>query len=159
MFYIVLNFLKKCSISHLFLELYLIPIFRRCMFHNRFLFLLKHICFDSVNSKPYKFERERFVATQDFFEICYGNFVGSIILKDYSSLDEALYVMLAQVAFKQNNPKNLAMYGILLKSISSACYSYKHQSYVYCCKTVGKPSGYFVTWTLNCIKTLVIELR
>ena len=65
------------------------------MFHNRFLFLLKHICFDSVNSKPDKFERERFVVTQDFFEICYGNFVGSIILKDYSSLDEALYVMLA----------------------------------------------------------------
>lgn len=129
MYYIVLNFLKNHSIWHLFQDLYLILMFRGCMLHNRYLFLLKHICFDNVNSKPDKFEREGFVATQDFFEICYGNFVGSIILEDYLYLAETLYLMLTNkwlwlgyaMAFKQNYPKNPAKYGILLKSISSSC--------------------------------------
>ena len=60
------------------------------MFHYRFLLFLKHICFDNVNSKPDKFGKGRFVATEDFFEIYYENFVGSIILEDYLSLDQTL---------------------------------------------------------------------
>ena len=71
MYYRALKFLKNYSLSNLFLELYFIPMFMGCMLHNRFLFLLKHICFDNINSRPDKFEEERFVATQDFFDISY----------------------------------------------------------------------------------------
>lgn len=94
MYYRALKFLKNYSLSNLFLELYFIPMFMGCMLHNRFLFLLKHICFDNINSRPDKFEEERFVATQDFFDISYWNFVGSLILEDYFPLDETLYLML-----------------------------------------------------------------
>ena len=48
------------------MKLYLIPVFRGCMLQKRFLFILKHIYFVNINRKTDRFERERFLAVQDF---------------------------------------------------------------------------------------------
>ena len=61
---------------------------------------------------------------------------------DYLIIDEILYPMSTQVSFKQYNPDKPAKYGMLLKSINSARYSYTYQTIVYHGKPVGEPDNY-----------------
>ena len=150
--------LNNHSIDILFSNKYGLPVFGACMSRLRFKFILAHICFDDFKTRETRWQRDRFAALRELFEECNKNFAKILIPEDYLSLDETLYPMRNQVAFKQFNPDKPAKYGVLFKSINCARYPYTYQTHVYCGKPEGDPDENYVTGTLNYITTLVEKL-
>ena len=134
--------LNNHSTEILFSNKHGLPVFGACMSRNRFKFLMAHICFDQYSEREARWQKDRFAAMRDLFEECNINFAKSLIPEDYLSLDETLYPMRTQVAFKQFNPDKPAKYGILFKSINCARYPYTYQTHVYCGKPEGDPDEY-----------------
>ena len=60
-----------------------------------------------------------------------------IIVDEYSSIDECLYSMGNEVAFKCYNPNKPNPYGINIKCLNSVKYPYTHRSEVF----AGKPAN------------------
>ena len=65
------------------------------------------------------------------------NFAKHLLPEDFISLDETLYPMRTQVAFKMYDPDKPAKYGILFKSLNCARYPYTYYSHVFS----GKPES------------------
>ena len=136
-----------------------LPVFGATMSRLRFQFMLAHLSFDNLDTRPERWKTDRFTAMREFFEQCNDRFGAALVPEDYISLDETLYPMRTQVNFKQYNPDKPAKYGLLFKSLNSARYPYTYQSHVYC----GKPqdessSDHYVQGTINYIKYLVEKL-
>ena len=74
------------------------------------------------------------------------------------TIDETLYPMRNQIAFKQYNPDKPATYGLLFKSINCARYPYTYQSHVYSGKPVGDPSCHYVQGSDSYIRYLMTKL-
>ena len=77
---------------------------------------------------------------RELFEDCNTRFGKMLVPEDYLSLDETLYPMRTQIAFKQYNPNKPAKYGMLFKSINCSRNPYTYQSHVYCGKPEGEPN-------------------
>ena len=112
-----------------------------------------HLCFDDFQTHRERWQGERFTALRDIFETCNENFIRTMAPSDYVTIDETFYPMCTQVSFKQYNPNKPAKYGMLFKSVNSACYPYTYQTIVYHGKPVGEPSTYYVTGTDKIIQS------
>lgn len=132
------------------------PMFGATMSRMRFQFLLAHLSFDDITTRPERWQCDRFTAIRDFFEECNKIFAKILIPEDYLLIDETLYPMRTQINFKQYNPNKPAKYGLLFKSINSARYPYTQQTHAYCGKPEGMPDlQYYVTGTIEYVKLLV----
>ena len=146
------------SINKLFSEKYGPPIYAATMSRNRFVFLLKHICFDDERTRDERWNEDRFAAIRELFESFNNECMSCLVPGDYLSLDETLYPMRTQISFKQFNPSKPAKYGLLYKSINAARYPYTFIATPYCGKPVSGVGPYYVQGTENIVKYLVERL-
>ena len=116
---------------------------------------MQHLLFDDPDTRADRWKSDRSAALRTLFEDCNKGVRKHIIPDDYLSLDETLYPMQTQIAFKQYNPDKPAKYGMLFKSINAARYQYTHQSHVNCGKPEGTPSEHYISGTIEYIKYLV----
>ena len=135
-----------------------LPMFGATMSHQRFKFILAHLCFDDAETRPERWKRDRFAALREFFELCNDRFARMLIPEDYLTIDETLYPIRTQIAFRQYNPDKPAKYGLLFKSINCARYPYTYQAHIYAGKPEGDPNEFYVSGTDNYIKFLVNKL-
>ena len=150
--------LTKHNLNLLFSDKKGLPIFGATMSRLRYQFIIKHLCFDDIDTRPERWKSDRFAAMRKLFEECNNSFGAALVPEDYISLDETLYPTRNQVNFKQYNPNKPAKYGILFKSMNSARYPYTYQSHVYSGKPTEKPNEFYVQGTENYIKFLVERL-
>ena len=120
----------------------------------RFKFLLRHLCLDDKATRQECCVHDRFAAMRDMFEACNETFAKCLVHKDLS-IDETLYPMRNQVAFKQYNPSKPSKYCILFKPLNSARYPYTYQTHFYCGKPESEPTEHYVCRVINYIKYLV----
>ena len=134
------------------------PVFGATMSRQRFEFISSHICFDDIHTRNERWSHDRFTCMREILEECNKNFSRAVVPADYLTIDETLYAMRNQIAFKQYNPDKPAKYGMLYKSINSARYPYTHHTHVYCGKPEGDPTDFYVSGTINYVKFLVEKL-
>lgn len=135
------------------------PVFGATMSKNRFKFLMQNIKFDDAETRPRRWNSDRFAAFRAIFEMLNNNCSKHVVPDDYLSLDETLYPMRVQISFKQFNPSKPAKYGLLFKSINAARYPYSFMMVVYSGKPVGVPSEYYVPGTDEIVKSMVSRLQ
>ena len=98
--------------------------FSAVMSRNIFTFILHNLSSDNDATRNERWKKDRFAAFRDFFE-CFNTQCMLVLSPgDYLSLDETLYPMRTQIAFKQFNPSKPSKYGLLFKSINAARYAY-----------------------------------
>ena len=90
-------------------------VFGAIMSKNRFRFLKGNICFDKPQERTQLWETDRFAAVKEIWEIFNSNFSKHVAPSEYLSIDETLYPMRQQIAFRQYNPNKPHRYGLLLK--------------------------------------------
>ena len=115
------------------------------------------LSFDDLDSRPERFQSDRFAAFRYFFEEFNNNCSKHLVPGEFLSLDETLYPMRHQIAFRQYNPNKPAKYGLLFKSLNAAGYPYLFCSIVYAGKPVGVPGKFYLQGTDNYMKSLVEE--
>lgn len=135
------------------------PVFGATMSKNRFKFLLQNISFDDSETRPQRWNSDRFAAFREIFEMLNVNCARHVIPDDFLSLDETLYPMRVQISFKQFNPSKPAKYGLLFKSINAARYPYTFLVVVYSGKPKGPPGEYYVPGTDEIVKSMVSRLK
>ena len=135
------------------------PIFTATMSINRFLFLHANLTFDDIDTRKDRWELDKFTAFRRIFEIFNTNCASAVNPSDYLSLDETLYPCRVKVPFKQYNPKKLAKYGILYRSLNSARFPYTYQTAVYSGKPSTLPSPYYAQGISPTVKQLINDLE
>ena len=90
-------------------------VFGAIMSKNRFRFLKGNIYFDKPQERTQLWETDRFAAVKEIWEIFNSNFSKHVAPSEYLSIDETLYPMRQQIAFRQYNPNKPHRYGLLLK--------------------------------------------
>ena len=82
-----------------------------------------------------------------------------LVPSEYLAIDETLYPMHHQIAFRQYNPNKPAKYGLLFKSINDARFPYTYQSTIYSGKPEQGNGPHYIEGTENHVKYLVSELE
>ena len=103
-------------------------VFGAIMSKNRFRFLKGHICFDNPQERTQLWETERFASVREIWEIFNSNFSKHVAPSEYLSVDETLYPMRQQIAFRQYNLNMLHRHGLLLKSLHDAGFPYAYKA-------------------------------
>ena len=96
--------LNNRGVTHIFSDRMGHPVFGGAMSRNRFSFLLGHLCFDDADTRRQRWETDRFAAFREFFSKFNDQCSTQMVPSEYLSLDETLYPMRTQIAFKQYNP-------------------------------------------------------
>ena len=113
------------STNAMFYEIFGNPVFSAAKSRNRFQFLIAHISFDDLITRPTHWQHDRFAAFRKIFEEFNKNRGKFLVCNDYYlSLDETLYPTRTQISFKQFNPSKPAKYGMLYKSINACRYPF-----------------------------------
>ena len=104
---------------------------------DRMKLLLSTLAFDDPETRKEKCPYDRFAAARPIFEMLNYNTSKYVLPSLYLSIDETLYPMSHQVAFRQYNPLKPHRYGLLLKSLNRASflYTYKPSKHLLVCKT------------------------
>ena len=103
-------------------------IFGATMSQQRMKFLLAHITFDDKSTCKDWWPSDRFAAWRDIFEIFNKNCSKYVIPSEYLAINETLYPMRHQMAFRQYNKKKPHKYGLALTSISHPRFLFYLQS-------------------------------
>ena len=78
---------------------------------------------------------------------------------EYLSIDETLYLMRQQIAFRQYNPNKPRRYGLLLKSLNDARFPYTYKAVPYAAKPKAGDGPYYLKSTIDYIKYLVTKVE
>ena len=132
-----------------------LPMFGAVMSRDRFMFLISRISFDNPDTRTDRWKRDRFAAFREFFELFNENCSRYITPGEFLSIDETLYPMRHQIAFRQYNPDKPAKYGMLFKSLNAAGFPYLHRTIVYSGRPEGEPNEYYNKGTSSYVKALV----
>ena len=100
------------------------PIFGAIFFINRAKFLLASISFISRNDCINNFPEDRFSSCRPIFELFNANCSKYLVPTLYMTIDETLYPMRHQIAFRQYNPNKPHKYGLLCKSLNDASFPF-----------------------------------
>ena len=134
-------------------------VFGAIMSKNRFRFLKGHICFDDPQESTRLWETDRFAAVREIWEIFNSNLSKHVAPSEYLSIDETLYPMRQQIAFRQYNPNKPHRYGLLLKSLNNARFPYTDKSVTYAAKPKAGDCPYYLKSTIDYMKYLVTEME
>ena len=135
------------------------PVFSATMSRDRFKFVVAHLTFDDVKQRPVLWKSDRFAALRAMFEKFNKNCSKWLEPSEFLSLDETLYPMRHQIAFRQYNPDKPAKYGLLFKSINDARYPFTYTSAVYAGKPEVGQGPYYLSGTENIVKHLIENLQ
>ena len=75
------------------------------------------------------------------------------------TIDETLYPMRHQIAFRQCHPNNPHKYGVLLKSLNDARFPYTYKALPYAAKPTAGDGPFYISSTADYIKNLVIRTK
>ena len=78
---------------------------------------------------------------------------------EYLSIDETLYLMRQQIAFRQYNPNKPRRYGLLLKLLNDARFPYTYKAVPYAAKPKAGDGLYYLKSTIDYIKYLVTKVE
>ena len=78
---------------------------------------------------------------------------------EYLTIDETLYPMRHQIAFRQCHPNNPHKYGVLLKSLNDARFPYTYKALPYAAKPTAGDGPFYISSTVDYIKNLVIRTK
>ena len=84
-----------------------------------------------------------------------GRMKSALVPVEYFSIDETLYAMHHQIAFRQYNPNKSAKYRLLYKSVNDALSTLTYQVIPYYEKPVDVNGSYLLGGTENYVKHLV----
>ena len=90
------------------------------MSQQRMKFLLANITFDDLEERGQCCPSDRFAAARKLFKGFNRNCSNFLYPSEFLSLDETLYLMRHQIAFREYNPNNPHWYGLLDKSSNDA---------------------------------------
>ena len=134
-------------------------VFGATMSRDTFKFLISNIMFDDKNEREMNWPHDRFAAARVLFMMFNNNCTKYIIPSEYLAIDETLYPMRHQIAFRQYNPNKPAKYGLLFKSINDARFPFTYQATVYAGKPESGNGPYYIDKTENYIKYLVTQIE
>ena len=134
-------------------------VFGAIMSKNCFRFLKGHICFDDPQESTRLWETDRFAAVREIWEIFNSNILKYVAPSEYLSIDETLYPMRQQIAFRQYNTNKPHHYGLLLKSLNDARFPYAYKAVPYAAKPKAGDSPYYLKSTINYIEYLITEME
>ena len=126
--------------------------FGAIMSKNRFKFLLSHITFDDYSDWEKNWPKDCFAAIRPVWELFNKNLGKYIAPSEYLTIDETLYPMRHQIAFRQYDPNKPHKYGVLFKSLNEARFPYIFKSVPY----AAKPT---INSTINHVKYLVSQTK
>ena len=134
-------------------------VFGAIMSKNRFRCLKVHICFDSPQERIQLWETNRFAAVREIWEIFNSNLSKYVSPSEYLSIDETLYLMRQQIAFRQYNHNKPHRYGLLLKPLNDARIPYIYKAVLYAAKPKAGHGPYYLQSSIDYIKYLVTEVE
>ena len=103
--------------------------------------------------------QDSFAAASVLFMMFNNNCIKHGIPSEYLAIDETLYPMRHQIAFRQYNPNKPAKYGLLFKFINDARFPFTYQATVYAGKPESGNGPYYIDKTENYIKYLVTQME
>ena len=104
-------------------------------------------------------ETDRFAAVREILEILNSNLSKHAAPSEYLSVDEALYPMRQQIAFRQFNLNKADLYGLLQKSLNDARFPYTYKAVPYAAKPRAGDGPYQLKSTIDYIKYLVTKME
>ena len=78
---------------------------------------------------------------------------------EYLTIDETLYPMRHQIAFRQYNPNKPHKHSVLLKSLNDARFPYTDKALPYAAKPTAGDGPFYISSTADYIKNLVIRTK
>ena len=132
-------------------------IFGATMSQQRMKFLLANITFDDPEERAQNWPSDRFAAARPLFEQFNKNCSKYVYPSEYLSLDETLYPMRHQIAFRQYNPNKPHKYGLLVKSLNDARVPFTYKAVPYSGKPENGDGPYYIDNTEQYVKYLVNE--
>ena len=133
--------------------------FGAIMSKNRFKFLLSHITFDNHIDCENNWPTDRFAAMRPVWELFNSNLGKYVAPSEYLTIDETLYPMRHQIAFRQYNPNMPHKYGVLLKPLNDARFPYTYKALPYAAKPTAGDGPFYISSTADYIKNLVIRTK
>ena len=132
--------------------------FGATMSGSRFTFLLSHLRFDDPETRPQRWKSDRFAAIRELFEMFNENLSKFLVPSAYLSIDETLYPMRHQIAFRQYNPNKPHHYGLLLKSLNDATKPFTYKAVPYAGRPADGTGPYYLETTIDYVKYLVCQV-
>ena len=129
------------------------------MSKNRFKFLLSHITFDNHIDRENNWPTDRFAAMRTVWVLLNSNLGKYVAPSEYLTIDETLYPMRHQIAFRQYNPNIPHKYGVLLKPLNDARFPYTYKALPYAAKPTAGDGPFYISSTVDYIKNLVIRTK
>ena len=111
--------------------------FGAIMLKNRLKFLLSHVTFDNYIDRENNWLTDRFAAMWSVRERFNSNLGKYVAPSEYLKIDETLYPMRHQIAFRQYNPSKPHKYGVLLKSMNHERFPYTYKALPYAAKATA----------------------
>ena len=133
--------------------------FDAIMSENRFKFLLSHIRFDDYSDREKNWPTDCFAAMQPVWELFNKNLGKHIAPSEYLRIDETLYPMKHQIAFRQYNPNKPHKYEVLFKSLNETRFPYTFKSVPYVAKPISGDGPYCINSTIDYVKYLVSQTK
>ena len=115
--------------------------------------------FGDETTRGDRWKQDRFTVIRDFLEMFNEQSMTCLRACEYLSLDETLYPMRTQIAFKQYNPNKPAKYSLLFKSINAARYPYTYITAPYAGKPQEEGGKFYFPGTETITKHLVSTLH
>ena len=131
------------------------PIFSAIFSKNRAKFLLASLSFIDRENCMQNFPSDRFASVRPMFELFNANCSKYLIPSPYLTIDETLYPMRHQIAFRQYNPNKPHKYGLLSKSLNDASFPFTYKTAPYAGKPTNGDGPYYICSTENYVKYLV----
>ena len=122
-------------------------------------FLLANITFDDPDEHVQCWPSDRFAAARTLFEGFNKNCSKFLYPSEFPLLDETLYPMWHQTAFRQYNPNKPHQYGLLVKSLSDKQVPFTYKAAPYSGKSKDGNGPYYVDHIENYVKYLVEEFE
>ena len=129
------------------------------MSKNQFKFLLRHITSDNHIDRENNRPTDRFAAMRPVWELFNSNLGKYVALSEYLTSDETSYPMRHQIALRQYNPNKPHKYGVLLKSLTDARFSYTCKALPYAAKPTAGDGQFCTNSIADYLKNLVIRTK
>ena len=133
--------------------------FEAIMSKNRFKFLLIHITFDNHIDRENNWPTDGFAAMQPVWELFNSNLIKYAASSEYLAIDETLYPMRHEIAFRQDNPNKPHKYGVLLDLFNNIRFPYTYKALPYEVKPTAGDAPLYVSSTAGYIKNFVIQTK
>ena len=96
---------------------------------------------------------------QPVWELFNSNLVKYAAPSEHLAIDETLYPMRHEIAFRQDNPNNPHKYGVLLNLFNNIRFPYTYKVLPYEVKPTAGDAPFYVSSTADYIKNLVIRTK